>query len=68
MPTPAAAEKRAAIDIRTNKQYNVFILTDIMRSEIQERYKDSPEPTLDEINAEIARVRKARRERKTRID
>ena len=35
-----------------------------MRGEIQERYKDKPEPTLDEINAEIARVRKERRGRK----
>ena len=35
-----------------------------MRGEIQERYKDKPEPTLDEINAEIARVRKERRDRK----
>jgi len=35
-----------------------------MREEIQERYKDKPEPTLDEINAEIARVRRECRERK----
>jgi hypothetical protein len=34
-----------------------------MRAEVQERYKDMPEPTLDEINAEIARARKIRRER-----
>ena len=37
-----------------------------MRAEIQERYKDQPEPTLDEINAEIARVRKERCERLAR--
>lgn len=34
-----------------------------MRAAVQERYKDRPEPTLDEINAEIARMRKERRER-----
>jgi len=37
-----------------------------MRAEVQERYKDVPEPTLDEINAEIARVRHERHERLSR--
>ena len=37
-----------------------------MRAEVQERYKDVPEPTLDEINAEIARVRNERHERLAR--
>lgn len=37
-----------------------------MRAKVQERYKDAPEPTLDEINAEIARVRNERRDRLAR--
>ena len=37
-----------------------------MRAEIQERYKDKPEPTMEEIDAEIARARKERRERLAR--
>lgn len=37
-----------------------------MRAEIQERYRDMPEPTMDEIDAEIARARKERRARLAR--
>lgn len=37
-----------------------------MRTEIQERYKDKPEPTMEEIDTEIARARKERRERLAR--
>ena len=37
-----------------------------MRAKVQERYIDAPEPTLDEINAEIARVRNERRKRLAR--
>ena len=37
-----------------------------MRANVQERYKGVPEPTLEEINAEIARVRNERRERLAR--
>ena len=36
---------------------------DSMRAKVQERYNETPEPTLDEINAEIARIRSGRRGR-----
>ncbi len=38
-----------------------------MRAKIQERYKDRPEPTQDEINAFIAAVRRERKERSERL-
>ena len=37
-----------------------------MRSTVQSQLGDSPEPTLDEINAMIAQVRKERREQVSR--
>ena len=59
-PVPTSSEKKRVTSEEALKAF------ENMRAEIQERYKDKPEPTMDEIDAEIARARKERRERLAR--
>lgn len=62
---PLRRTRQERLDERDQIQREAKAAWSQMRAQVQEQYKDRPEPTMDEINAMIAEVRRERREKKS---